>query len=175
MNQSNPADRRKHTRFSATAFLNRPVHLAPLPPYFGHAIKGRLIDLSAGGLSVLMGEFLPPQTFFSLCIVLPDHTRIDTTIKIIHALPRGKNYLHGIEFLTLPTEMGERIERMSSDFMNCENRIQAHEAEVCHTDCAFFNMCDKKQKIDVVMDTNSAIELAFRQIEKPKSNSPISV
>jgi hypothetical protein len=159
------ADRRKHKRFSATAFLHTPVYLSPLPPYFGHPVKGKLIDLSAGGLSVLIGEIIPQETFLSLILTFPDNSKIESIIKVRHAVPRGKGYLHGIEFLNPPAYMVEKIDKMSSDYIDCENRIQAAASEVCRMNCAFFTMCTKQQRLQPVVDVNASIELAFKALE----------
>jgi hypothetical protein len=155
------ADRRKHKRFSATAFLHTPVYLSPLPPYFGHPVKGKLIDLSAGGLSVLIGEIIPQETFLSLILTFPDNSKIESIIKVRHAVPRGKGYLHGIEFLNPPAYMVEKIDKMSSDYIDCENRIQAAASEVCRMNCAFFTMCNKPQRTELLTNINDGLLVEF--------------
>jgi hypothetical protein len=154
------SDRRKHPRFSATAFLNRPVYLTPLPPYFGHPVKGKLIDLSAGGMAILINEMIPQETMLNLKITFPDQSIIDSLVKVRRVSERGRSHVHGIEFLTLTPEMADKINRMSTDYINCENRIQSGSLEVCRTDCAFFTMCNKKEKVNPVVNVD-ALSLSF--------------
>jgi c-di-GMP-binding flagellar brake protein YcgR len=158
-------ERRKHARFTATAFINRPVYLTPLPPYFGHPVKGKLIDLSAGGMAILINEMIPQETLLNLKITFPDHSAIDSIVKVRRVAERGRSHLHGIEFLTLPVEMAEKIQRMSSDYINCETRIQQGLKEVCQTDCAFFTMCGKKEKLNPVVNVD-ALSLSFAPVSQ---------
>jgi hypothetical protein len=157
------SERRKHTRFSATAFLNKPVYLTPLPPYFGHPVKGKLIDLSAGGMAILINEMIPQETMLNLKITFPDHSVIDSIVKVRRVAERGRSHLHGIEFLTLGAEMAEKIEKMSSDYINCETRIRSGQKEVCRTDCSFFTMCGKKEKLNPVVNVD-ALALSFEPV-----------
>lgn len=163
-------DRRRHIRFSATAFLNRPVYLTPLPPYFGHPVKGKLIDLSAGGMAILISEMIPQETMLNLKITFPDQSVIDSLVKVRRVSERGRNHVHGIEFLTLSAEMAEKINRMSTDYINCEARIQGGNREVCRTDCAFFTMCTKKEKINPIVNVD-ALSLSFEPTS-PAANDP---
>jgi hypothetical protein len=160
------SERRKHTRFSATAFLNRPVYLTPLPPYFGHPVKGKLIDLSAGGMAILINEMIPQETLLNLKITFPDHSVIDSIVKVRRVSEKGRSHVHGIEFLTLTADMAEKIEKMSSDYINCETRIHAGQKEVCHTNCAFFTMCGKKEKLNPVVNID-ALALTFETVPQP--------
>jgi hypothetical protein len=161
-------ERRKHKRFSATAFLNKTVHLTPLPPYFGHAVKGKLIDLSAGGMAILINELVPQETFLNLTITFPDRSAVDSIVKVKRVFPKGRAFLHGLEFLTLSPAMVERIDRMSSDYIDCETRIANQATDVCRTNCAFFTMCTKEQKIDAVLNVDDGLALAFQVLKDPR-------
>lgn len=154
-------ERRKHKRFAATAFLGMPVTLTPFPPYFGHAVSGELIDLSAGGLAILIDEIIPQSSVLNLSITFPNHSKLECVSRIVRVEARGSKFLHGIEFDTLPTYWEEKIERMSTNYIDCENRIQNKAAEVCRSDCAFFNFCSKPQKINPTVNVDQALEIAF--------------
>jgi hypothetical protein len=158
-------ERRKHRRFSATAFLNRAVHLFPLPLYFGHDIKGKLIDLSAGGISILIGELIPQGTFLNLKMTFPDHTVMESVVNAKYVFPRGKQFLHGFEFLTLSPQMAERIAKMSTDYIDCEARIKAEQKEICQSNCAFFTMCNKEEKMELVTEIETTLDLALQEIK----------
>jgi hypothetical protein len=168
-------NRRRHKRFSATAFLNRGVYLTPLPPYFGHPVKGKLIDLSAGGMAILIDEIIPQGTNLSITATFPDGFKIECFIQIRHALPKNGKFLHGIEFLNLPVSVSEKIERMSSDYIDCEYRMSHEPGNVCRTDCAFYTMCTRPEKLNVVMDLTGVLEIAFRNVDRTtlqKSTQP---
>lgn len=106
-------ERRQHQRFSATAFLNTPVHMTPLLPYWGDPCDGLLLDLSAGGVSILIDQMIPQGTNLNMELVFPDKSLLKTVIEVNHVLARGDKYLHGIQFLVIEPEMVERIENMS--------------------------------------------------------------
>ena len=165
-------NKRKHKRFRATAFLNMPVVLKPLPPFFGRTIHGRLIDLSAGGMALLIEELIPQKTKLSLTIGFPDRTELKTFVVVRHATLRGRAYIHGFEFINLPSYLENKIDNMSNDYIDCETRIQNKEKEVCRSDCAFYNLCAKPQKKEpVLLDVNMALELAFKTLDESPLNS----
>jgi c-di-GMP-binding flagellar brake protein YcgR len=161
-------NRRRHKRFSATAFLNKPVRVAPLLPYFAEPINGRLIDLSAGGMSIFIEMRIPQGTTIHLEATFPDHSKIECDAQVIHAIPRNGSILHGFEFLNLSVPLGERIERMSMDYIDCETRIESKKTEVCRSDCAFFSLCTKSEKVSPVLDSKGILELSFTSISKPQ-------
>src|SRR4051812_43514428 len=97
-------ERRKYTRFSATAFLNRPISLSPMPPFIGKSIRGKLIDLSAGGLALLIPQIIPLGTKVNMKLTFPDQTLLECKAEIRHMLPRERNYLHGLQFEALSAE-----------------------------------------------------------------------
>ena len=54
---------------------------------------------------------------------------------------------------------------MSADYVDCEARIRDKVEEICKMDCAFFNMCTKRQKSVPVFDFDATLELAFELIK----------
>lgn len=142
-----------------------PVHLMPLLPFFGRAVNGKLIDLSAGGMAIVIRDIIPQGTKLDMTVTFPDKTSLNCTVEVKRVVPKAKSYLHGIEFLNLQPEMVARIEKMSSDYIDCEARIQSTPTgEICKTSCAFFNMCTKPQRINPVPDPMVALDLAFRTL-----------
>jgi len=163
-------NKRKFTRFSATAFLNMPIVLDPLPPFFGDKVKGRLIDMSAGGMSLIISELIPLKSKLHLVMRFPDKTTMKCNIEVRHAQPRDRDFLHGFKFLNLPYYIGNKIDTMSNDYIDCETRIQKKESEICISKCTFYNMCTKSQRKEpVLFDVDMALELAFKTL----ADSPI--
>lgn len=158
-------ERRKHTRFSATAFLNRPVVVMPMPPYIGKALRGKLIDLSAGGLALLIPQIIPLGTKVHMKLTLPDQTLIECNGEIRHMLPRERNYLHGLQFDGVAAEIATRIEKMSSDYIDCEQRIVNNHLSPCiGNQCAFFTMCTKKERTDHFLHHEEDLLLSISRV-----------
>jgi len=160
------SNRRKHPRFSATAFLDMPVILSPLPPFFGSVIKGTLIDLSAGGMALLMKEVIPAGTNLFLTVRFPDLTVMGCSIQVKRMMPRDNAYLHGIEFIDSSPEMQDRIEQMSRDYVDCESRIQMKKIDVCTQYCSFYAMCSKSHKKEQSLDPIVHLEMIFSTLEQ---------
>jgi len=158
-----PDDRRKYPRFKSMAFLGLGVNLTPLPPYFGSDIQGILIDLSAGGMAIHLTEVIPEGTKLKIEITFPDHSHMECNVNICRVVKREGGNLIGIQFLDLPDFMKDKIYNMSKDFLNCEGRIQSRADEVCKADCSFFNMCDKPQKVGLVSDMETALQIKFKK------------
>lgn len=166
-------NRRKHKRFSATAFLNRKVRLSPLPPFFGEVTEGRLIDLSGGGLALDLDKIIPQGTNLHLEITFPDRSKIDCDVQVRHLAPWNGRHLHGFEFLNLPSVIAERIDRMSNDYIDCETRIVNEATEVCRSECAFFSICNKPEKVSPIFNPDVILELAFRSLDdSPLAHHP---
>jgi hypothetical protein len=160
------AERRRYKRFTATAFLRMPVHLSPVPPFFGKPIKGQLIDLSAGGMALVIDEVIPLNTKLQMGITFPDRTRVEGTCQVRRIVPKGAKYMIGVEFQFVAQEMCERIDKMSTEYIDCETRIAEKKTEVCRMNCAFYSMCNKSQKLNPTFDENIALELAFKVLEE---------
>src|SRR5882672_7919378 len=98
-------ERRKYQRFSSTAFLGTPLHLTPVPPFFGSPIDGQVIDLSGGGMAVLIREVLPAKTKLFMELKFPGGMILSCTVSIRRTAACTGGYLTGIEFLDMPEAM----------------------------------------------------------------------
>ncbi len=159
-------ERRKHPRLSATAFLNRPITLVPIKPFVGRAIKGKLIDLSAGGMAMLISQIIPQGTKLQLTVTFPDRSILKTDIEIVHVMPRDRHYVHGVQFLSLDPMWIDRLTKMSADFIDCEQRIQRNDLNPCTgTSCAFFTMCNKPQRTDLLVGIDDGLLVEFHAVQ----------
>jgi len=129
-------------------------------------IKATLIDLSAGGMALLMKEVIPAGTNLFLTVKFPDLTVMGCSVQVKRMMPRDDNYLHGIEFVDLSQEMKDRIEKMSHDYIDCESRIQAKKIDVCTQYCSFYAMCSKAQKKEQSLDPIVHLEMIFNTLEQ---------
>jgi hypothetical protein len=139
-------------------------------------VKGKLIDLSSGGISILIKELIPQGTYLNMKMTFPDHTVMESIVNAKYVFPRDKQFLLGFEFLTLAPQMAERISQMSSDYIDCEARIKSQVKDVCQTNCAFFTMCNKEEKLNMVTQIETALDLAFQEIKdyQPQASEPAS-
>jgi hypothetical protein len=99
-----------------------------------------------------------------LAVRFPDGMKIESVVRVSRVMPKGRKYLHGIEFLNLQEAMVARIDQMSSDYINCESRIAENAPEVCTEGCSFFTMCAKPQKKEPAVQENVALELEFKPV-----------
>jgi len=114
----------------------------------------------------VIDEIIPQKSKLDLELKFPDGSIIHCIIEVKHVLPREKKFLHGIEFLTLPSYLAQKIDKLSNDYIDCETRIQEKAAEICRSDCSFFNLCQKPQRREPpIFDVNTALELAFNSLK----------
>ncbi len=128
-------------------------------------MDGRLIDLSSGGMALALETTIPEGTNLHIEMTFPDRSKIDCDGQIRHMVEFNGRYLHGFEFMNLPAAVGERIERMSADYIDCETRIVNQATEVCRSECAFFNLCTKEERVSPLVESEVILELALRALD----------
>lgn len=116
-------------------------------------------------------RLIPQGHQYWMTLAFPDRSVLETPIEIRHVLPRGQAYLIGVEFLKIPDYMRKKVEAMSTDYLECEERISAHIKNVCLTDCAFFTMCNKPQKTEPVINVDLALQMTLREMGDQEKNS----
>lgn len=137
----------------------------PLPPYIGKQVRGKLIDLSAGGMSLLIPQIIPLGTKLRLKLVFPDQTKLECDAEVRHMLPRDRSFLHGLQFDGLAADVSERIGKMSADYIDCEQRILNNHLSPCIGDkCAFFTMCSKQERIDHIQRQEEDLLLTMSRV-----------
>jgi len=163
---SNSYNVRKFKRFSASAFLNIKVKLAPLPPYFGDPTFGHLIDLSAGGLALQVGELIPQHSRWALIVSFPDRTELKAIVQVRHVSKRNQMYLHGLEFLNISELMSTKIDQMATDYLECDERIENKDPKICLENCSFFNVCTKPQRMKPQLNKNLTLDVSLKKYEE---------
>lgn len=162
---SQAEDRRKHRRFQSTAFLGVPLHLTPLPPFFGQPIDGQVMNLSAGGMSILIGETLPKQAKLFMELTFPNKKVFASTIIVRNVVRSKAGYLVGIEFLDLPQTLIYLFDQMAVDYSDCDDRITHNDSEICRSICSFIEVCDKPQKKVGLKPTDAMIQMKLSTID----------
>jgi hypothetical protein len=165
-------DRRKFPRFSDRILAGATVNLAPCPPLFGEAASGYLIDLSAGGMAILISDLIPKNIFLKMTMTLPDGFRIESVVTVRRIIKQGhhNDFLHGMEFLNPSPEMITRIEMMAKDILACNQRTKEGSREICVSNCALTQICKRPQRI--VKNVQPALIELTQELKNPSNWKP---
>lgn len=142
-------EKRKHPRFSDRILAGATVTLAPVAPFYGDVAKGYLVDLSAGGMGLVLSDLIPKNVFLQMAMTLPDGSRIESVVTVRRIVKQGgyNDFLHGIEFLNPAPEMIDRIEAIAKDILACNQRTKDNEKEICVSNCSLLGICKRPQRI----------------------------
>jgi len=123
----------------------------PLPPLYGDKASGYLVDLSAGGMALVISDLIPKNVFLRMRMSLPDGFIVESVVKVRRIVKQGPlhDYLHGIEFMNPSPEMIERIELMAKDVLACNERTQQLSKEICVSGCSLGHLCKRPQRVEV--------------------------
>lgn len=172
METAQQEERRKHPRFSDRILAGAQVQLVPVAPFYGEVASGYLIDLSAGGMGIVLPDLIPKNVFLQMSMTLPDGFNISSVITVRRIVKQGSyhDFLHGIEFLNPAPEMIERIELMARDILKCNDRTKAGEKEICVASCTLRTVCKRPQRVE--KDVRPAL-IKFTQELKTASHPPV--
>jgi len=142
-------NRRKFPRFSDRSLAGAQVSLDLCAPFFGERVNGHLIDLSAGGMALLAPNLIPKKVFLKMSMTLPDGFSIESVITVRHVTKQKNHddFLHGIEFMNLSPEMTERIQRMATEILACNDRTQRMASSICVQECTLNQICKRPQRV----------------------------
>jgi len=139
-------EKRKYQRFSDTTLLYNPIEIAASPPFLDKPIQGNLLNLSSGGLAILISKEFPKRKGFHIKLVFPDRTILECDAQVSRVIPKHPRFEVGLKFKNLPQYMEKKISNMAKDYNACEDRIFKKDPIVCHLDCSFYVICQKPQK-----------------------------
>lgn len=131
-------------------------HRFPVIKDFGHAVSigteketfpGIILNLSAGGMLLLMYSDMPINAEVSLMINIPHMETKQILGKVVRSKLKNSMWEVGIEFLSIDTLDSKKIHRMAIDFNDCETKILLGALDICKKECNYYILCDKKQKI----------------------------
>lgn len=112
-------------------------------------VPGLLVDLSAGGMSLLTFNSLPLGTPINLCIDLPGLKTHHLMGKVVWSVPKGEMWRVGITFNQIDPIDFRHINRMAFDFSDCETKLALGVKDVCFEKCSYIKMCRKPQKLHI--------------------------
>lgn len=168
MEQTPMEDRRRHRRFSDRALAGVHVRMTPCPPLYGDPITGLLIDLSAGGMAILLPDLIPKDVFLKMKLTFPGVLTVESVVKVRHIVKQGRgvDFLHGIEFLNPSPDMIKGIEALEKDILSCNDRFKQRLLDVCVPDCSFYSLCTRPQRRHPD-DIRHALEIRAHPVNKP--------
>jgi hypothetical protein len=170
-------ERRKHPRFSDRILAGAQVNIMPCPPLYGEPITGYLTDLSAGGMAIVISDFIPKNVFLKMAMVLPDGFKLESVVTVKRVVKQGgeRDYLHGIEFLNPSPEMVEHIELMAADILACNGRTMGGEKEICVDSCSLRKICKRPQCVEKnIRPVLIQLTEAMKQLDELKTDDPDS-
>ena len=144
---TNVQERRKHPRL--------PLHLsvAKLVDFkcdgLDQPAPAILVDLSAGGLSMI--AFALPQLtkYVTFRLDLPGFVNAQLHGKILRAIKKGETYQVAIAFSEFKNEWASLVSKLVKAYNTCEDRLSQGDRRFCFKRCAFFSLCQKEEKARV--------------------------
>jgi len=154
-------ERRGHIRFPVIHNVGEPIELDVVADGRTTAVPGYIINLSAGGLSIItLGKecaHLAEGTAFKLDLNLPHLETHNVEGRIIR-IEMGKSakaqhsddeWMLSLQFTRIKPAFAQHINVMAEDWSICETKIQMRLPDVCFRKCRYWDLCEKSQKLKV--------------------------
>lgn len=149
-------ERRKHPRVAVMNDIVEPIVLRYAPrkgdekgepiPKCLQTQPAVLVNLSAGGMS-LVTFLAPPHTkCFKMTLTIPGLDHMPVEGRVVRVVKKGDTYNVGIEFTKIAKKYQARISHMAEDDKDCQMRIALGLPEACVPNCRFHLLCSKPQK-----------------------------
>ena len=137
-------NRRKYSRLPIIKNVAKELFISTDKGFF----KGLIINLSAGGLLLLMYADLPLGS--QVCLLF-DYPPLETEPifgEVVRAT-KTKALVReiAIKFTTISSADSKKINKLAHDYTDCENKITLGALDVCWKECSYYNFCEKKLKI----------------------------
>lgn len=137
-------NRRKHSRLPIIKNVAKELFVSTDKGFF----QGLIINLSAGGLLLLMYADLPVGS--QVCLLF-DYPPLETEPifgEVIRSTQTKALVREvAIKFNKISTIDTKKINRLAIDYTDCENKIALGALDVCRKECSYYNFCEKKLKI----------------------------
>lgn len=136
-------EKRKYSRLPVLHEMDEPIKIA----LSDKSIPGILVDLSAGGMSMLTFTQIPTGTEINLSIVVPGLKTQIIGGRVVWSICKGEMWRMGIAFTKLDPIDFRRINRMAFDCADCDTKLALGVTDVCVEKCSYFELCTKKVKL----------------------------
>ena len=152
-------ERRGHIRFPVIHNVGEPIELDVVTNGKKTAIPGYIINLSAGGLSIItLGKecsHMTAGTVFKLDLNLP-HLETHNVEGKIMRIEKGRSakkqhsndeWMLSLQFTHIKPDFARHLNVMAEDWSICETKIQMSLPDVCFQKCHYWDLCEKSQKL----------------------------
>jgi hypothetical protein len=169
----NHSDRRLSRRLKIDRSVRVPVQLASLIPFIGNFVEAGLINISEGGMAlVLRMEEPSPQKMargqnIKVHFHLPGRPLQECQAQVRHRFHYADGRIAlGIRFTRIGQSLVKDLRRMAEDFENCERRIDAagDGHPWCDVLCAFHPLCRKPLRVVSSEMPSLPLEIALQGI-----------
>ena len=136
-------NRRKYSRLPVIKNVAKELFISTDKGFF----QGLIINLSAGGLLLLMYSDLPLGS--QVCLIF-DYPPLETepifgeVVRSVQTKALVREI--AIKFTSISTMDSKKINRLAIDYTDCENKIILGALDVCRKECSYYNFCEKKLK-----------------------------
>ncbi len=140
-------ERRKHPRLPLHLSVAKLVDFkcdgldAPAPAI--------LVDLSAGGLSMIAFALPHLTKNVTFKLELPGLVNAQLHGKIVRAIKKGETYQVAIALREFKEEWSRLVNKLYKAYNECEDRLSQGDRRFCFKECAFFPLCQKEEKARV--------------------------
>lgn len=140
-------ERRKHPRL--------PMHLsvAKLVDFqsegMEHASPAILVDLSAGGLSMITFALPEIANKVTFRLELPGLVNAQMHGRVVRAHRKGETYQVAVAFTEFQDQWANLVAKLVKAYNMCEERLAQGDRRFCFRECAFWSLCQKDEKARV--------------------------
>lgn len=138
-------NKRRHLRYPVIHEMGQAIQLAK----GGKAIPSMLIDMSAGGVSLLTYENVALGAEITLSINLDGFQTKELFGHVVWATSKGDMWRLGISFSKVDPLDFRHINRMAFDYNDCETKLKLGVKDVCLEKCSYLTICQKPVKIKI--------------------------
>ena len=137
-------NRRKYSRLPIIKNVAKEMFISTDKGFF----RGLIINLSSGGLLLLMYADLPVGTQVCLLFDYPP-LETDSIFGEVIRSTKTKALVReiAIKFTTISNIDAKKINKLAIDYNDCEKKIILGVLDVCSKECSYYNFCEKKLKI----------------------------
>lgn len=142
------------------------VHLFPVMPFIGEATYANLINISKGGLALVVDEPVKRGAALKVHFHLPGNPIQSSSAVVTHSfVGKDGRYVLGVKFVKPPKMLVENIEKMVLNSNSCDQRIRELADPQCDKACAFFQLCRKPIRLPHYSNQSHQLELTFQNLD----------
>ena len=152
-------ERRGHVRIPVISNVGEPIELDVMSNGKKTVIPGYIINLSAGGLSIIAlgkdSSHLAAGTPFKMDLNLPHLESHNVEGKIMR-IETGRSakahhsddeWFLSLQFTKINSTLAKHIGVMAEDWSICETKIQMRLPDACFRKCSYWDICEKPVKL----------------------------